>query len=664
MNELRRITERYLLEKQLATSEAVSVFRGTDLQSGATVVVELIRGDESMEQRQRFLEAARSLQSLDHPSLPRVLDFGITHAGSAFLVTEPLDGFGLEELAGSPPIRVLSLLLRLVEGLEALESLGIPSPGLGAGNLLVVPGPEGEQVKILGLGSAALEPAGRRVPEDPAGDFHAFGLLACRLLRVQTAPTVGIPLEVAADLKDFEALRDLLEASLRGDPGGFNASWRQVHEALRLALSGGERRSPPTRPAPMPEVPSSPVPAALPPDRRGLLLGIGVPAAAVLLVGIAFGLVLLWGGGPQPPLKLLPRRAVARPAVPPPPVALSPSPPSAPQGGAAPLKREKPASRLTRALAAGDSRSLGTIVAAISARRGAGRSPQARWELARARRALAADSRLWQAERAGYPLEVIRQATALLREMPSAIRASEHRENAAHGIEVMVDSEIAAGEFDAALYRLNGLRQVWPDRAGLVARIDRVAAERKADQDLESVLAAAARFEQAGKPFEGRQLLAGVTPNRRYADRFQQTRECLDTQIARLDGHPPDLALRTAEPMYEKGKTGIIPLRITDDFGVKAVEGWARVKGGQFVKVDVRHLSGTDYALDVPVDVHRNRMVEYYVIARDPSGHTGQLGSAEHPFELRRKSWFEKHLVARAGVESDRARALGLRQSH
>jgi hypothetical protein len=655
MNELRRITERYLLEKQVAASDAGSVFRGTDLQSGATVMVELVRGDggEFEEPRQRFLETARALQALHHPSFPRVLDFGITHAGSAFLVTESLDGSSLEDLAGSPPVRVLSLLLRLAEGLEAMEQGGIPWRGLRAENLLVVPGAEGEQVKILGLGSAALEPGTGPVPGGYAEDFHAFGLLACRLLGVQTAPKLGIPLEVAAELKDFEALRDLLEAALRGDPGGFYPSWQEVPAALRLALSGGPGRKPAARSAlEAPSLPTAPpleprtdtvvaraperaAPATPPLDQRRLLLGIGVPVAAVLLVGVTFGMVLLLQLSPESAPEPTARKAVAtRSAAPPPPVAL-PSPSVTP---VPPLVAPAPAPL-----------SAGPPAGAVPARREADLPPAARKGLARTRKATEAESRLWQAEKAGYPLEVICQAAALLRKAPRATWASQQKERAASGIETTVDSEIAAGEFDAALYRLNGLRQVWPDRPGLAARMERVAAERKSDQELESVLIAVAQSEQAGKPLEGRQRLAGVKPNRRYADRFQKAGERLEAQIAQLDGHPPDLALRVAGPMYEKGKAGAIPLRITDDFGVKTVEGWARVKGGRYVKVNVRHLSGTDYALDVPADMHRYKTVEYYATACDQSGHSGQLGNAEHPLKMKRRSWLEKLLGINQG---------------
>jgi serine/threonine protein kinase len=240
MSELRRITERYRLDKQVAASDTGGVFRATDLQSGATVAVKLIDSDggESDEQRQRFLATAGVFQSLRHPSLPRVLDFGFTDAGSAFLVTELLHGSGFEEVAGSPPGRVLTLLIQVVDGLEAMGAHGISTRNLRAENLLVVPGDGGEQVKILGLGSAVLEPGAMPVLDGYPEDLRAFGLLACRMLRVQTDFRVGIPLEVAVELEDIEALRALLEAALHGDPERHYPSWAEVRQALRSALFG------------------------------------------------------------------------------------------------------------------------------------------------------------------------------------------------------------------------------------------------------------------------------------------------------------------------------------------------------------------------------------------------------------------------------------------
>ena len=955
MTELRRITERYRLEKQIASSDAGSVFRGTDIQSGETVAVKLINSDggESEEQRERFLESAGALKALRHPCVPRVTDFGFTTAGSAFLVTEYLEGFNFQDLAGSAPVRVLSLLVLLVDGLEAMARQGITAPNLRAENLLVAPGAEGEQIKILGLGSAILEPGTVPVLDGYPEALRAFGLLACQMLRVQTDIKVGIPLEVAVELEDIEALRALLEAALRGDPGRLYPSYEEVRKALRLALFGqtgrkaiqrtetfathpgtagegtragtvvvrrpqagwddapapqapdGEgtrpgilpvaapaapstpaggtvilgslgsapwapakpslvpppepekesldgtmmltedllwhppaeplsesraggttriqlpadprtrafvppvlpeppfvpeppalpeleipaptpvqrlpetveipvalvpppppprrktataetplafkRETPPPAPpppppvavepeplwtpppplplppplpppvvvAPEPERPSPPppsefgeetiarppevrvVPAAVPVPAaarrpRSLLLKVGIPAAAILVVGISVALAFLLRGSPKPPPK--PRAVVVKPVPPPtvvvPPPAPAPLPvhpqivvaetylgagdlngvktainaiPPAEQeafrpdeqeryqrlvAALAPLQREALASDLSRGLDRGDLRLLRNAANSVSAEDQAALPPDIQKNLARARKALDIDSRLSRAQKSGNPLEVIRQADALLLELPRATRASEQKERAASGIETAADSEIEAGQFDAALNRLSGLRQAWPDRAGLEARINRVAAERKSDQDLESLLAAVSRSEKDNKPLEGLKLLSGVKPNHRYADRFQEARKRLEGEFAQLDRRPPELALRGTVPEYEKGKTATIPLRITDDLGVKTVEGWARPEGGQYANVTVRHLSGADYVMDVMADLHENKTVEYYATATDASGHSGQLGTADHPLKLKkRKNLFEKILGKKDGAK-------------
>ena len=109
------------------------------------------------------------------------------------------------------------------------------------------------------------------------------------------------------------------------------------------------------------------------------------------------------------------------------------------------------------------------------------------------------------------------------------------------------------------------------------------------------------------------------------------------------------IAPRGVTPEYEKGKTASIPLKITDDFGVKSVEGWARPEKGQYVKVTVRHLSGSDYVMDVPPDVHHDETIEYYATATDASGHVGLLASADHPNKVKRKGWLKKILGGKEG---------------
>jgi Protein tyrosine and serine/threonine kinase len=938
MSELRRITERYRLDKLVVSSDTGSLFRGTDAQSGETVAVKLINseiGSESESERERFLDTARAFQAIHHPSLPKVLDFGFTTAGSAFLVTEYLHGTGFQEYAGSAPARVLSLLLLVIDGLEALAQKGITTRNLRAENLLVVPGAEGEQVKILGLGTAALRSgAGSYGPVEYREDLRAFGRLVCCMLGLPEGPAsqVGVPLEIAVELEQPEVLISLLHAALEGDPEGRFDSYQEVRRALRLALFGQTGRKaarnetlippplppqpgmgiqmaawaetravepfPPARstdesgittkpgtgpgdvplppstgtvilsspfqagagtvrwgqggsdetrvlssPAepsrseppvePMPEsrtgrgtvrvqlpadpsdiqtrvftlpVPSmpgtvqiptaalqppspvqetiiarpagpivretgtvetplsvdrketswrdqrsnphavpppppppvaptvvearpEPVPPPLPPPvypmtvppllpldssqvrpapatplasaaapaakaahppakpGRGnrLLLMIGVPAAALAVVGIS---LVLWFGrsAPEPPPAAPPKPAT-KPA-PPPRVVQQPVQPMPVHGqlqlaegyvglgdlkGAkaaveaitpeeqaaftvdeqtryqrilealAPLVRQELAANLARGLERADLRLLRSVVASVPAAEKAAMAPAMKQDLDRAQRALDADSRLTKAQRTKDYSGVIRHASALLQELPRATRASEQREQAADALETEAASAQDEGQFELALSRLETLRQVWPDRAGLDERFERIRAEKKADQDLEAVLAAATRAERANKPLDGLEALNRARPNQRFEDRFREVRQRLEAQFVQLDRQAPALTLRgPSELTYEKGKAATVPLRITDDFSIKAAEGWARAEGGQYVKIPVRQVSGSDYEMEILPGVHQNKIVEYYVTATDQSGHSGQLGSPERPLTIKRKGLLKR----------------------
>ena len=191
MTELREISERYRLDGLLVSDDTQSVYRGTDTRSGEVVSIELIHGGIGPE---AFLETARTLQSLGHPGLPGVLDFGLTEEGSPYLVTDHVHGPSLEDLAGAAPGRLLSLLLVLADSLEALHENGISVPGLRPLDVLVVRGVEGERIRLRGLGRA-VPGAGNR------DTLRSFAFLVARLLRIST-DEVGIPLELAVELRD------------------------------------------------------------------------------------------------------------------------------------------------------------------------------------------------------------------------------------------------------------------------------------------------------------------------------------------------------------------------------------------------------------------------------------------------------------------------------
>lgn len=948
MSEPRRITERYRLEKRVSSKDSGSVFRAVDTLSGETVAVKLINAGDSEEHREPFENHLAALREVLHPALPRILDFGFTTAGSAFLVTEYLAGVDLDNLADSPAERILAILLQVVDGLEALAAHGLAARNLSPENLRAVTGPKGEQVKILGLGSAALDAGWPGAPDHPA-DLRAFAHLTIQALGL---PVEGegndasalLPLHVASTLTEPERLREMVEAALRGDPEGRLADWNEVRRALRTALFGGTGQRPaavttattaipavPAPPAPLsggtaqiPRIPAweevrlgqgvpqvpwqedpgdstlaverlGPAPAPPPPLSGTMILGatqagtgtapgvarpappatpdlttrvihpeelaphvaapppappggattrIEIPGRAVSDAGRAGtvrialkdlepesppsgtlrfpsplpppppqpaseleetlqrrGAPLPFPAPPQEP-KLAsdhsegrtedraedrtPTGTAARPVPPPPPPPPLPAPvveaappplpppapaPAAPLTAAAPVKaaakpqtaapRRPPgkglrvallvgvpavlllmatvalvawmsrrsaqpdpqpqvqaappprpvpkpvqpvaaplpvhaqiflaeeslnasdlaaaqaaldaippeqialftseeqdryqraldaltplqsqqwAETLTQGLSKGDLRLLRAATAAPPD--AATLTPEQKKDLARARKIADLDNKLSRAQRAKNQTEILRQASLLLTELPRNSRAGQARAQAADALLAEADARAGQGQLDAALAALEQLREEWRDHPGLAERLERIRAERRADEQMEEALAAVTRAERAERPLDGLQALDRVRPNERFAERFRQARERLQAQFAQLDRNPPQIAMSgSSELAYEKGATVKIPLRITDDQGVKSTEAWARPEGGRFTRVTVRSLGGAEHEIEISPDLHQNKNIDFYVEATDQSGHKGSLGNVQRPQKIKRKKWFDK----------------------
>jgi hypothetical protein len=792
MSEPRRITERYRLEKRVSFKDSGTVFRAVDAQSGETVAVKLIPGEE---RRERFESHAASLREVRHPALPRILDSGWTTDGFAFLVTEYLEGFDLVELEDALPARVLSLLLQLTDGLEAITAHGLAVRNLSLDNLRVVPAPDGEQapspdgeqIKLLGLGSAAFLAGAPGGSDGFASDRRGFAEAALRALGLSAREekkgvSVPLPLHVASSLEEPERLREVLEGILSDDPEGRFSSWAEVRRSLRAALLGDTARRerpslapahapwkevrlggapeegnghdatlalerlgpvpaaefvtrvlrpeelkpappppeepdrvtqvvPPPLPAgalrfpspapPPPPAPETAVPPPLPkpgpppmpppvpaPEKSGggglrLALLIGIPVL-LLLAAVVVGVAWM----SRRSAELEPPALQAQPAPKPAP---GPSPPSSPQqrpvnaqivlaegflssgdltgaraalesipseqralftseeqerhqsalAALTPLRSQEWGESLARGLSGGDLRLLRAAVASPPA--AATLTPEQKKELARARRILDLDGRLSRAQRARNHSDTLRQASLLLAELPRSPRAQQARKQAAAALLAQADAQAGQAQFDAALATLQHLREDWSDHPGVGERIERLRAERRADEQMEAVLATVARAERAGQPRDGLQALAGTRPNERYTDRFRQARERLEAQLVQLDRNPPQISAPGVAGMaFEKGATVTIPLRITDDLEVASAEAWARPEGGRFTRVDIRSVGGANYEIEVSPDFHQNKNIDFYVKAADSSGHEATLGSVQRPEKVKRKKWFSK----------------------
>jgi hypothetical protein len=306
-----------------------------------------------------------------------------------------------------------------------------------------------------------------------------------------------------------------------------------------------------------------------------------------------------------------------------------------------PLQSQQWAETLTQGLSKGDLRLLRAATA--SPQDAATLTPEQKKDLARARKIVDLDSKLSKAQRAKNQTEILRQASLLLTELPRNSRAGQARNQAADALLAEADARAGQGQLDAALAALEQLREEWRDHPGLAERLERIRAERRADEQMEEVLAAVIRAERAERPLDGLQALDRVRPNERFAERFRQARERLQAQLAQLDRNPPQIAMAgSSELAYEKGATVKIPLRITDDLGVKSTEAWARPEGGRFTRVTIRSLGGADHEIEISPDLHQNKNIDFYVEATDQSGHKGTLGNAQSPQKVKRKKWFDK----------------------
>lgn len=313
---------------------------------------------------------------------------------------------------------------------------------------------------------------------------------------------------------------------------------------------------------------------------------------------------------------------------------------------------ERLAADLKRGLRNGNAATLRSTLRGISANRIAffKANPNAEADFARAQQIVELAAQLDRAVKSGDPLAVVRLAGSLGEVAPRDKSAPRLRERAAATIEAEADRLSQGGQAQPALERLEALRAVWPDRAGLSERIGRVRTVAEIDPRLDRILANAQAASQRKRPDEGLAILRTANPSGPYVERFRELSDRLKGEFSQMDQNPPAIELREGSASeFEKGTPTRVSLRITDDFQVVKAALFARPEGGAWQSLDLRQ-SGAFYTAEISPSFHQNRNIQWYATATDPSGHTGQLGSESAPRTLKRKKWFDK---LRGGKEGD-----------
>jgi serine/threonine protein kinase len=392
------------------------------------------------------------------------------------------------------------------------------------------------------------------------------------------------------------------------------------------------------------ELAKGPTPKGAPAQPTGIrsvswpVLAAGGAVAAIVVVT---AILLAVRGRPSP--------TPAEPAVPVAEAAPTPGPAAAPAEPTAAPVSETPqaahqATALERAIATGDVEQIQILFAALSRsdRAEMQGTPEGKERLQLARRVAALDSTLAKAMKAGHWVAAVENAASLLKLVPNSREAREIRGSAAASLEAEADALLAKGEGEAALARLRALHRAWPDRSGLDARIAAARSTHEADQRFAAAIAAADAAEKEHQPEKGLAVLAKLTPDARWRDRFAASRSRLETLLAQMDKAAPTITLKPGFDLrYSRGKPVTVQVLVTDDYHVKSVTVMARQDGAkEYQALPANAVGGNEYDVEITPAFHDNKTVELYVVATDDSGHISKLGTAEKPLELKKHFLF------------------------
>lgn len=264
MTKVRQVLEEFRLQKVLKTSAQCTVFQATDPRNGSTVVLKLINPATpvaSEASKARFEQFATSLEQHAVSDIPKMLDHGLTPDQGAFLVVEPVEGETLESFGDPSIARRMSLLLEVLGAVEALAAAGVTHGNLAPDNILVSSSDTADQVRLLGLGTAAYllgvrpevwpqastardflapEVAGGRC--DLRSDLYSLTKVACDLLGLRivdsggASPRVEVTDEHGDALGEPEFLCKVLTTGLTRDPAARTLVANDLRDALIRAM--------------------------------------------------------------------------------------------------------------------------------------------------------------------------------------------------------------------------------------------------------------------------------------------------------------------------------------------------------------------------------------------------------------------------------------------
>ena len=261
----------YVLEKKLGKGGMGIVFVATQLSLGRRVAIKVLAHELLVDPEfvRRFDREARTLASLNHPNIVKVIDKGIER-GNVYLVMEYVDGLSLRDLMNEgklEPADALKLIPQLCDALEYAHGRGVIHRDIKPENILL-DGDGGVKVADFGLARIVGELPGGRItksnavmgsldymaPEqrerskeaDHRSDIYALGVVVYEMLTGELplgrfeAPSKKVKLEVDIDEVVFRVLsKDPEHRYQRASDVGAEIRRRTSEGAARATAAGG-----------------------------------------------------------------------------------------------------------------------------------------------------------------------------------------------------------------------------------------------------------------------------------------------------------------------------------------------------------------------------------------------------------------------------------------